>query len=134
MRVEMGFRFLDDEERMISLAVRDEPVEFKAFQRQENQVCGAQAGVPDTPRTIVDQQAQATQQGIDPRGRETERQWDRVLLAGDRNQTLAYPLRCSDHLGTAHQVGLRFTDQFLDFLPRILIERCRQLLDQRPQR
>ena len=51
---------------------------------------------------MVDQQAQTAQQRIYPCGRETERQWHRMLLAGNRNQTLAYPLRRSDHLGAAY--------------------------------
>ena len=81
MRMKMGFWLFDDEECVVTLAVGDEPVEFKALQRQEDQIGGAKACIRDTPRTIVNQQAQAAEQRVDPGRSETECQRDGVLLA-----------------------------------------------------
>ena len=134
VRMKVRLRLLDDEEGVVTLAIRHEPIEFQAFERQEDQVGGPKAGIGNAARTIVDQQTQAAQQRVDPRRREAERQRHRMLLAGNRDQPLADPLGGCDNFVMTDQLGLRLVDLLLDLRARLLVERARQFLDQRPQR
>jgi len=55
MRVKMGFGLFDHEEGVVALAIRHQSIELQALQRQKNQVGGAETGVANAARAIVNQ-------------------------------------------------------------------------------
>ena len=120
--MQVRLRLFDDEESVVTFTVRYEPIEFETLQRHEDQIGCAETGVGNPTRAIVDQEAQAAQQGVDPRRRKTEGQRNRMLLARDGDQPLADPLCRGDHFGMALQIGLRLVHLLLYFGASILVQ------------
>src|SRR3546814_6635046 len=74
VRMQVRLRLFDDEEGVVAFTVRYEPIELETLQRHENQIGRAKTGVGNAAGSIVDQQAQAAQHGVDPCRRRSEEQ------------------------------------------------------------
>ncbi|SWI20014.1 Uncharacterised protein [Klebsiella pneumoniae] len=60
VRMQVRFRLLNYEKRMVSFSIIDKTIKFEAFQGQKNQISRPQTGIANATNATVKQQAQAT--------------------------------------------------------------------------